>query len=315
MFGRFYDSQAKPELGFHRIKVGLLDCPHITQDKIDRILAKYGPNSPYTRSTLHGEFIETYAGAPVYYAYNQQYHEWEDLAWPKGAICAVGMDVGTRNTSVIAAIKEDRQKNLHVWVMREIILIDSDTDRQAVELLKVLANEFPFWNSLSEICPQTIFFCDPAARNSAYTSRGANSSALSVLNSHGIFPAFKIGLGLQPSIAVVNRVLQQHHMVDVVDFTTGDKKRSAVWHFRIDKDRCPDVCDGMRGRYRYPAKGEPGYGKDEPLKGLACEHADHSQDGLRYMMNGIIALAEENHLGGMKAANAGRENPESARTI
>lgn len=59
MIGRFYETQTKPELGFQTIKVGLLDCPHITQDKIDRIVAIHGPDSPFTKSALHGEFMLT----------------------------------------------------------------------------------------------------------------------------------------------------------------------------------------------------------------------------------------------------------------
>lgn len=58
MTGRFYDSQFKPGGKFIRLRVGLADCPHIGQDKIDRIVAEHGPDSPFTRSTLHGEFME-----------------------------------------------------------------------------------------------------------------------------------------------------------------------------------------------------------------------------------------------------------------
>lgn len=55
--GRFYESHEKLSAGFNRIKAGLLDCPHIPQDKIDRVIADYGPNHPVTRSMLHGEFM------------------------------------------------------------------------------------------------------------------------------------------------------------------------------------------------------------------------------------------------------------------
>ena len=40
------------------MKAGLVDCPHIPQSKIDSILAKYGEDDPYTRSTLYGEFMD-----------------------------------------------------------------------------------------------------------------------------------------------------------------------------------------------------------------------------------------------------------------
>lgn len=58
MAGRFYDSHYKQGSGFRRMRVGLKDCPHIEQSKIDRIIEEHGPDSPFTRSTLHGEFME-----------------------------------------------------------------------------------------------------------------------------------------------------------------------------------------------------------------------------------------------------------------
>jgi hypothetical protein len=58
MNGRFYDTQFRKELGYRIIRIGLKDCPHITQDKIDRIIAQHGADSAFTRSTLHGEFME-----------------------------------------------------------------------------------------------------------------------------------------------------------------------------------------------------------------------------------------------------------------
>lgn len=62
MVGRFYESQFVTP-GFVRIRVGLNDCPHITQDKIDRIMAQYGPNGAtpneaFIGSTLEGKFME-----------------------------------------------------------------------------------------------------------------------------------------------------------------------------------------------------------------------------------------------------------------
>lgn len=57
MVGTFYDSHHKSELGFYRKKVGLRDCPHIPKDRIDAVIAKYGRDHPFTRSTLDGEFM------------------------------------------------------------------------------------------------------------------------------------------------------------------------------------------------------------------------------------------------------------------
>lgn len=56
MEGRFFDSHHSLE-GFVRVRAGLLQCPHIKQEKIDDIIRTYGENSPVTRSILHAEFM------------------------------------------------------------------------------------------------------------------------------------------------------------------------------------------------------------------------------------------------------------------
>lgn len=57
MNGTFWESHSRPELGFHRLKVGLSECPHKPREQIDDITRKYGPRHPFTLSTLHGEFM------------------------------------------------------------------------------------------------------------------------------------------------------------------------------------------------------------------------------------------------------------------
>lgn len=310
MNGTFYESQTNPELGYTTLAVGLKDCPHIGQDKIDRIIRKWGPNSPFTRSALHGEFIEIFDGDPVYYAYSAEAHEFDTLPWPQGATLAVGMDGATHNASVICSVKEDKRGNVHIWAHREIVLIGSDTDRQCIELLKVLANEFPWWNSGSRICPETVFSCDPALRNSNYTKRGPTSSALKVIHSHGIFPGYKIALGLQPSIATVNRLLQQNHQMAI-----SETQFKTVWNFRINTAKCPTLTQGMRGKYRYPKMGEPGGGQDQPLKGTLCDYVDDICDGFRYLVNNTLDVAAEDHEEPMRARHLPQSNPEPARSI
>lgn len=231
----------------------------------DTILLPYANNPPMLERMLYGRYADAFDGKPVYYAYRRDAHESEKLGWPRGATLVVGMDVGTNNASVINAFKV-HHKRLYWWTLRELILTGSDTDRQCIELLKILANEFPFWNTPGEVCAQTLFFCDPAARNSAFTAAGPTSSALKVMHSHGIFPGMKVAQHLQPTIAAVNRLLQQNHTE-----TNG----GSIWHFKIDVNRCPTTTRGLRGQYRYPSKDEPGFGNDQPLKGSLCEHVDH----------------------------------------
>lgn len=231
----------------------------------DQILLPYGDNPAMIERMLWGRYSDAFSSAPVYYSFRRERHEAYGLKWPRGALCIVGMDVGTQNASTISAMKI-HAGHLYFWTMREIILEESDTDRQCLALLKVLANQFPFWNSEGEICPHTYFFCDPAARNSSFTKAGANSSALKVMQSHGIFPGMKIAAHLQPTIAACNRLMQENHPVDDGEL---------VWHFKIDSDGCPDLFRGFQGLYRYAKVGESGYGSDLPVKGAACEGVDH----------------------------------------
>lgn len=55
--GRFYEACTKLADRYTVIRAGLADCPHIPQSHIDDVIAKWGPNHPFTRSTLHGEFM------------------------------------------------------------------------------------------------------------------------------------------------------------------------------------------------------------------------------------------------------------------
>lgn len=56
--GLFYRSQTEPAMGFQTMRVGLADCPHIPKSRIDNIIATYGPDHWFTRSTLHAEFTD-----------------------------------------------------------------------------------------------------------------------------------------------------------------------------------------------------------------------------------------------------------------
>ncbi len=58
MTGTFYYSQIRPDLGYKQMAVGLADCPHIPQDRINQIIKKHGEKSPFTQSTLYGKFMK-----------------------------------------------------------------------------------------------------------------------------------------------------------------------------------------------------------------------------------------------------------------
>lgn len=58
MQGTFYNSHTKNREHWICVKAGLIDCPHISADKVKRIIDKYGENHPFTRSCVYGEFME-----------------------------------------------------------------------------------------------------------------------------------------------------------------------------------------------------------------------------------------------------------------
>lgn len=59
MLGSFYESHhGKGNEAWIKVRAGLLDCPHIAKEKIARIIAKYGEENPFTRSTVYGEFMQ-----------------------------------------------------------------------------------------------------------------------------------------------------------------------------------------------------------------------------------------------------------------
>lgn len=69
--GRFYEScTALP--GWTVIHAGLADCPHIPQHHIDDVISKWGPNHPFTLSTLHGQFMSQDEGV-------QFTNTWEEI--------------------------------------------------------------------------------------------------------------------------------------------------------------------------------------------------------------------------------------------
>jgi hypothetical protein len=56
--GRFFDAFTKNRAQFVTIRAGLKDCPHIAKEKLDRIVATYGLEHPFTRSSIFGEFMD-----------------------------------------------------------------------------------------------------------------------------------------------------------------------------------------------------------------------------------------------------------------
>jgi hypothetical protein len=56
--GTFFDAFTKDKAQYVTVQAGLKDCPHISKDKVDRIIATYGIDHPFTRSSIFGEFMD-----------------------------------------------------------------------------------------------------------------------------------------------------------------------------------------------------------------------------------------------------------------
>jgi hypothetical protein len=56
--GVFFDAFTKDKAQYVCVSAGLKDCPHISKEKVDRIVATYGLDHPFTRSSVFGEFMD-----------------------------------------------------------------------------------------------------------------------------------------------------------------------------------------------------------------------------------------------------------------
>jgi hypothetical protein len=63
--GFFYNAFTKDAKFWRRHTILAKDCPHISKDKIDRQIEKWGENHPLIRSMLHCEFVDSADGQTV----------------------------------------------------------------------------------------------------------------------------------------------------------------------------------------------------------------------------------------------------------
>src|SRR5215471_14969256 len=60
--GNFYDAFSLNRANHLVFEIGLRDCPHIAQEKIDDMLSQYGEGHPLVRSSIYGEFMDLAEG-------------------------------------------------------------------------------------------------------------------------------------------------------------------------------------------------------------------------------------------------------------
>lgn len=249
----------------------------------ETIMVPYRKNPAMIKRMRYGQYADAFDGAAVFYNYDQVLNVGYDLPWTKGAYLVRGWDFGTFNMVVWLAYWKEREHE-YIHAMAEQYLEGSDTDRQASNAVKLTEAEFPFWNNRT-ICSGVLDFCDPAGANSnfglSHNSKGQKvGSCVEILRTYNIFPGTLLwNRSVAVGTTLINRFLEKR-----------DDKGGAC--FVIDAKNCPTLHACFSGGYRFPAPGEPGYGKDEPLKGIHNGEMDysHAADPLRYAGMNVLKL-------------------------
>jgi hypothetical protein len=219
-----------------------------------------------------GQYDEHYAGTPVFKNFTSA-HVRESLGFPQGAYMVRGWDYGGSNNTVVwLSYFVDEKGYERFWALKELWLQHSTVEEQATASLKITEDEFPDINDKLHIAGVYDF------GDIAGGQKTATGSVVNVLSTFGIYPG-AMKMGLEESLSVISRLL-----------SARDDEGKPL--FLVDKVGCPKLYSALRGEYRYPLPGEPGWNASimQPLKGIACNHADHVCDALRYAAVNMFRL-------------------------
>lgn len=244
---------------------------------LESLKRDYSGNPAMYARMVEGEYSEAHPGNPVFYKFNISKHGVKQIDWVEGAYLVRTWDFGVYNAVCWAQLFNRSVQGInfqYLWFMAEQYLEGSDIDRQAENALKLTESDFPFWNDRS-VCAGIKDYADPTGQAKTGHSK---RSYFQVLHTHEIYPGYRY-LDNAPSIALVNRALNEFDP-------------NGVPMIRVDTDNCPLITAAFSGKYRYPAKGEAGFGADNaaPVKGDACDNIDHIADVSRYSIHNTIKL-------------------------
>jgi len=252
---------------------------------VENLELQYRNNPAMYKRMLLGQYAEAFDGAPVFDKFQDSIHGLDDLPFPRGAYLVRGWDFGNTNACIFSAyfcrkVKDEKTGAVDIyeywWCLSDLILEESDVERQCRSVLQHTAVHYPFWNDRS-ICSGVMDYCDPAGNQEKDTG-----NSIRVLNSYGIHPGFNTRMkSLPQTLAVCNRLLEGR-----------DERENPL--FRINRNKCNRLYVAMLGGYRYPKEGEPGYNpnKQLPLKGPAAQGYDHPPDAWRYSVINLMRLAK-----------------------
>lgn len=244
---------------------------------LESLKRDYAGNPSMYARMVEGEYSEAHPGNPVFHRFNLAIHKAKELPWPQGAYLIRTWDFGVFNSVCWAAYWERKVRGMsceYLWFMAEQYLEGSDVEQQCEQALKLTVSDFPFWND-RDVCSGVQDYADPTGQ--ARTGHG-QKSYFDVLRSHGINPGYRY-IDNAPSIVLVNRAL-------------GERDPEGNPMIAIDEQACPLIIAACSGKYRYPAKGEAGFGASNaaPVKGEAADNIDHIADVFRYTIHNKLRM-------------------------
>lgn len=248
---------------------------------IEDLESQYEDKPAHRQRYLEGNYAELFDGKPVFHAFRQDKHAFENIPWPKGAYLVRGWDFGSTHANIFSAyfrmdfeIKNQIVPVEYWWDLYEHFAEMSDIDKQCTAVQEITETEFPFYNDRS-ICSGVLDFCDPAG-----AQRGDKGSSIEVMNKNGFWPVYQTAVrSLDTTISIVNRLMRS-------------RDPNGRFVYRIDKLGCPRLFVAHLGEYRYPKVGEAGYASGDPIKGPQANGADHLEDASRYPKINCLRLAK-----------------------
>ncbi len=112
MQGTFFDSQTKNKDKWHCVAAGLKDCPHISPDKVQRIIDKWGENHPFTRSCIYGEFMEQTDEVSFIFPHSAVRHALENPPKHKHGIKIGFVDFAEGNAEYVLAVRNGNKTEI-----------------------------------------------------------------------------------------------------------------------------------------------------------------------------------------------------------
>lgn len=204
------------------------------------------------RRFVLGEVVTMYPGERVFPAFYEQVHFRADLTPAKDVPLVIGFDFGLTPVALICQVLP----NGCLRVYREVQMMNAGIERLIDVLKGVLRDEFP---------TNTRWRCwgDPAGAARAQTDE---RTCFEILSHHG----FATMPGAMQFAARREAVHQRCERF--IDGSPG---------IVIDSQRCPILCEGLLGGYRYP-RASTGQLMGTPLK----NQFSHVCDALQYLCTG-----------------------------